>query len=100
MYNDATDLVDINKDVAIISIPSDLGWNIEYWSFSIQIFFPVWYIFRYMQIKENVTQDIRKLLVLYWNTYKYNLQIKFIWIIIESECSRLAYRKNRTLLKI
>lgn len=39
MYNDATDLVDINKDVAIISIPSDLGWNIEYWSFSIHKIF-------------------------------------------------------------
>lgn len=60
MYNDATDLVDINKDVAIISIPSDLGWNIEYWSFSIQRFFPVWYIFGNMQIKENITRDIQK----------------------------------------
>lgn len=60
MYNDATDLVDINKDVVIISIPSDLGWNIEYWSFSIQRFFPVWYIFRNMQIKENITRDIQK----------------------------------------
>lgn len=35
MYNDVIDLVDINKDVVIIFILSDLGWNIEYWFFLI-----------------------------------------------------------------